>query len=279
MSRRFGLNGATTGPRDLLTDLRAAADAGYQALEIRDVKLQAYLDSGGTLHALRQRFSDAGVEAASLNALERSTLVTGADLEAVLTRCRTLCEWAAALDCPCVVAVPSFMTRVVDRQQVARLTADALRAMAQVGRRYGVAIGFEFLGFADCSVNTLEAARVIVDAVNDPKVGLVIDAFHFYAGGSRLEMLDGLRPEQLFLVHLDDAEDRPRPQLADAHRLLPGDGVIPLKALVRRLDALGYGGLYSIELFRPEYYEWDPNKLARVGLEKMKALFDTVNSD
>jgi hypothetical protein len=39
------------------------------------------------------------------------------------------------------------------------------------------------------------------------------------------------------------------------------------------VEALGYRGVYSIELFRPEYYEWDPVKLAQVALQKMEALF------
>jgi 2-keto-myo-inositol isomerase len=272
--RQFGLNGATTGPRDLLTDLQAASGAGFAALEIRDAKLEAYLNGGGTLQALRRRLGDAGLQAASVNALERSTLVTGAALEAVLARCRTLCGWAAALQCPYVVAVPSFVTGAADPAGIHGQTVDALRAMAGVAGGYGVRIGFEFLGFATCSVNTLGAARAIVDAVDHPAVGLVIDAFHFYAGHSTWEMLDGLRREQVFLVHLDDAEDRPRSQLTDAHRLLPGAGVIPLKQLIARLEALGYEGVYSLELFRPEYYEWEPGRLAREGLEKMRTLFD-----
>jgi 2-keto-myo-inositol isomerase len=262
MSHRFGLNGATTGTRNLLTDLRAAREAGYQALEIRDTKLQAYLDGGGSLDALRQELSDAGVEAASLNALERSTLALGDERQAVLRRCHRLSEWAAALDCSYVVAVPSPVADARDPERITKVTTDALRALADVAKPYGVHVGFEFLGFAACSVNTLAKARRIVEAVKDPAVGLVIDAFHFYAGGSTWEMLDGLRPEQLFLVHLDDAEGRPRQTLTDAHRLLPGDGVIPLKELVRWLDGVGYRGLYSIELFRPEYYEWDPAELA-----------------
>ncbi|MDQ7820246.1 MAG: sugar phosphate isomerase/epimerase family protein [Armatimonadota bacterium] len=270
---RFGLNGATTGPADLLTDVRAAREAGYQALEIRDTKLQAYLDGGGTLYALRQQIADAGLEVASLNALEKSTLAAGAAREAVLRRCRILCEWAAALDCPYVVAVPSPRADAPDPDQIEALTVDALRALAQVAERYGVRVGFEFLGFADCSVNTLAAARRIVDAVAHPAVGLVLDAFHFYVGGSTWEMLEGLSADRLYVVHLDDAEPGPRQALTDAHRLLPGDGVIPLRELVRRLEALGYRGVYSVELFRPEYYRWDPVELARAARAKMEALF------
>lgn len=271
--RRFGLNGATTGTADLMTDLRAAREAGYDVLEIRDAKLQAYLDAGGSLESLHKALSEAGVKAASLNALERSTLATGTAHEDVLERCRTLCAWAEAIECPYVVAVPSVLTEPLPWDRVRALTIEALQAMAVVARPRGVRIGFEFLGFASCSVNTLAAARDVVDGIADPGVGLVIDAFHFYVGRSTWQMLDELSPDQLFLVHLDDAEDRPAVELTDAHRLLPGDGVIPLREFVRRIEGLGYRGLYSIELFRPEYYEWDPVELARVARVKMEALF------
>ncbi len=273
MSRRFGLNGATTGQRDLLTDLRAAHEAGYHVLELRDSKVQVYLKGGGSLYALRNELSDAALEVASFNALENATLATGDARNVVLRRCRVLCEWAAAVDCPYVVVVPSPRTDTRDTERIPEMTVEALRAMAAVAKPYGVRIGFEFLGFSTCSVNTLAKARQIVDAVKDPTVGLVLDAFHFYVGGSTVEMLAGLKADQLFLVHLDDAENRPRQTLTDAHRLLPGDGVIPLRDLVGRVEALGYRGVYSIELFRPEYYEWDPVKLAQVALQKMGALF------
>lgn len=273
MSRRFGLNGATTGPADLLTDVRAAQDAGYQGLEIRDTKLLQYLESGGSLYALRKQLEEAGLEALSLNAIERSTLTSGTAKSEVQRRCRTLCEWAAGLDCPYVVAVPSFLKDAPRGTDIREATIAALKDMGEIGYRYGVRIGFEFLGFADCSVNTLGTAREIVETLNHPSVGLVLDAFHFHAGGSTWGMLEGLDPERLLVVHLDDAEDLPPSRLTDAHRLLPGDGVIPLRDLVRRLDTLGYTGVYSIELFRPEYYAWDPVELAKEALRRMERLF------
>lgn len=280
MARRFGLNGATTGPVDLLTDLRIAREAGYDALELRDAKLAAYLEGGGALYKFRQMLSDAGIEVLSLNALEQSTVPEGDARTAVLRRCRTLCEWAAGVACPYLIAVPSVdargqggATSRPDEATVITQAVAALRAMADVARPLGVKIGFEFLGFSTCAVNTLGRARKIVEAVNDPNVGLVIDAFHFYVGGSTWEMLDGLDPARLFIVHLDDAEQGPRAQLTDAQRLLPGDGVIPLRELVQRLQKLGYQGVYSIELFRPEYWKRDPIVVAKVARQRMQGLF------
>lgn len=269
---RFGLNGATTGERvDLLTDLRVAADAGYQVVELRDAKIERYLASGGTPEALRDRVRALGLQVLSVNALEDATLRTGDALDAVLARGRTLCAWAAALDCPYVVAVPSFLPPDgLGEAEVLARTVAALRGLAAVAAPLGVQVGFEFLGFPTCSVNTIRAARGVVDAVGDPRVGLVIDAFHFYVGGSRLEDLEGLDGSRVFIVHLDDAEAGDPTGLTDAQRLLPGEGVIPLGALMARLQAAGYRGVYSLELFRPEYWAWDPGELARRGLEAMR---------
>jgi len=274
--RRFGLNGATTGARvDLATDIRVAGEAGYQVVELRDTKIERYLASGGTLASLRGLLQQAGVEVLSINALEDSTLRVGPALEPVLARTRTFCEWARALGCPYVISVPSFLPpEGLDEGQVRVRTAAALRAMAAVAGEYGVMVGFEFLGFPANSVNTLRAARAIVDDVGDPRVGLVIDAFHFYAGGSRLEDLDGLDGSRVFIVHLDDAEPGPPAALTDAQRLWPGEGVIPLKPLLTRLEEIGYRGAYSLELFRPAYWAMDPAEVARVGLAAMRRLFD-----
>lgn len=290
----FGLNGATTGDRvDVEADIRAAAEAGYQYVELRDAKIARYLGAGGSLAGLRARMRDAGVAGLSINALEDSTLHVGEAFEPILVRCRTLCEWAKALDCPYVIAVPSFLTadgppggdlpgggppgnspRPVGlaETEVRRRTTASLRKMTAEAAGFGVRVGFEFLGFPTCSVSTLRAARGIIDDVGDPRLGLVIDAFHFYVGGSQPEDLDGLDASRVFIVHLDDAESGDPAALADAQRLLPGEGVIPLRELITRLQAAGYRGAYSLELFRPEYWTWDPVDLARRGLASMRRL-------
>lgn len=270
---QFGLNGATTGEHiDVTTDIRAAAQAGYQCVELRDTKIARHLSSGGSLGSLRALMRQEGVAALSVNALEDSTLRDRAGFEEVLARHRTLCEWARALDCPYVVAVPSVFRSGTHpaETEVRRRSAAALRALIAGAAEFGVRLGFEFLGSPSCSVSTLRAARGIVDDVGDPRVGLVIDAFHFYIGGSQPEDLDGIDPSRIFIVHLDDAPAGEPAGLTDAQRLLPGEGIIPLRGLVARLQAAGYTGAYSLELFRPEYWAWDPVVLARRGLEGMR---------
>ena len=138
---------------------------------------------------------------------------------------------------------------------------DVLRAMSDVAGEIGLA--FEFLGKPGCAVPTLDMAIEIVGSVARDNVGMVIDAFHFYAGGSRLEDIARVPIEKLFVVHLNGCEDRPLTQLTDAHRLYPGEGVIPIEEILAALRERGFDGMASIEIFRPEYWEQEPREVAR----------------
>jgi len=92
---------------DLLADIRLAGEAGFDFVELRDDKLEAYLGAGGSLARARQALAEAGGRCASLNALEDATLAAGAAWEARLERWGTLCRWAEGLGCDLVIAVPS----------------------------------------------------------------------------------------------------------------------------------------------------------------------------
>ncbi len=68
---------------------------------------------------------------------------------------------------------------------------------------------------------------------------------------------------RFFIFHINDAEDLPREQLEDRHRLLPGLGILPLKEMIAALRRIEYTGIVSVEIFRPEYWQRDPLELAK----------------
>jgi len=92
---------------------------------------------------------------------------------------------------------------------------------------------------------------------------VVIDSFHFYAGNSTCEMIEALDPDLIQIFHINDAEDLPRTELEDRHRLLPGLGILPLQQMISSFRKIGYDKVASVEIFRPEYWERDPFELAR----------------
>ena len=267
----LGLNGATTMQADLATDIKVAGAAGFQALEIWAKKLDAYLahnhlDDLNTL-LRRQRLLPA-----SINSIERITFRPAEEYAAVRARCEELCAWAQALGCDKVVVVPSPTPEVgASRAEVVAESVQVLRDLGAIAAPRGVKIAFEFLGFPWCSVRTLDLCWEIVRGVDRTNVGLVIDTCHFYAGDSALSSIEAVPAEKIFIFHINDVERRPKETIEDAHRLLPGEGVIPLAEIVGALRRIGFDGLCSVELFRPAYWERDPAELAvaaRAAAEK-----------
>jgi 2-keto-myo-inositol isomerase len=258
---KLALNGATTMKADLETDIRAARAAGFDYLEIWAGKLRRYLKSR-TATELKDAFAAQKVKPYSINSIERITFRPVIEQAALREECEELCRIASAIDCPYIVVVPGPEPPNATRAVVIEETVRALDELARIAERFSVGLAFEFLGQKGCSVQTLELAREIVEEASLPNVGLVIDSFHFYAGGSTIESLDALNADRLFIFHINDAEDLPRERLEDRHRLLPGLGILPLKEMVASLARIGYDRVASVEIFRPEYWERDPVALA-----------------
>ncbi len=260
---KLSLNGATTMKADLTTDVRAAAAAGFDYLEIWAAKLRDYLKTH-SLSDLKTLFSQSGVKPLSISPIEYVTFRDAPAYTQIRTECEELCAIAEAIACPYVVILPgNFPPGGLSSYEVIEETVSVLRELASIAERHNVALAFEFLGRKDCSVQTLELADEIIQKVNRRNIGLVIDSFHFYVGGSTIKMIDALDPKRLFIFHINDAEDLPLDQLTDAHRLLPGLGTLKLKEMIEAFKRIGYDQVASVEIFRPEYWERDPFELAR----------------
>jgi 2-keto-myo-inositol isomerase len=257
----LAINGATTMKATLPEDIAAASAAGFKALEIWAQKMDAYLEANA-VEELKALFDRAGLLPASINSIEFITFRSPEEYQEIKARCRELCRLAQALGCAKIVVVPSPTPEGVGWDEVKGASVHVLKDLAAVAAPYGVNLAFEFLGFGWCSVRTLSQCWEIVREVNLPNVGLVIDTCHFYAGGSKTQAVDEVDPQKILIFHVNDVEERPLDTIEDAHRLLPGEGVIPLDDILAALSRIGFDGLCSIELFRPAYWERDPAELA-----------------
>lgn len=253
---KLALNGATTMRASLETDLEAAKAAGFDYLEIWKAKLNKI-----STPDLKKLFSEAGVRPLSINSIEHITFRDAQAYEGIKRECRELSQIAAEIECPYIVVVPGRMPP--GDVDVVEESVHVLTELCDIAAEHGVALGFEFLGQPDCSVPTLDLADEIVRTAARDNLGLVIDSFHFYAGGSNVAMIEKLDPRLIYIFHINDAEDLPRAQLEDRHRLLPGLGILPLREMVAAFRKIGYDDVASIEIFRPEYWERDPFQLAR----------------
>jgi 2-keto-myo-inositol isomerase len=100
----------------------------------------------------------------------------------------------------------------------------------------------------------------------------MLDCYHFWSGLSKFEDLDLLRPGELAHVHFQDVPDMPRELLDTTTRIIPGDGIAPLRRILHKLSEKGYAGPLSVELFLPEFQKADPYETARRIREKAEAV-------
>ncbi len=275
----LGINGATTMRATLPEDIAAASTAGFSALEIWAAKMDAYLNDH-SVKELKALFDNAGLQPVSINSIEFITFRPADEYEQVKARCRELCRLGRTLGCDKIVVVPSPTPEGATWDDVQTESVRVLRELSEVAYEYDAKLAFEFLGFGWCSVRTLQQCWEIVNETQRSNVGLVIDTCHFYAGGSKLGSIARIDPQKIFILHINDVQDHPRETIEDAHRLLPGEGVIPLDDILIRLKHIGFDGLCSIELFRPEYWERDPVELATaaraVTLEVLETYFTVI---
>jgi len=143
------------------------------------------------------------------------------------------------------------------------VAAERLVLLAELAAKHHVRIALEFIARSRL-LGSLPSALQVIRKAAQPNVGLCLDTFHFYAGVSKLEDLDHLRPGEVEHVHFHDVpRSVPRELLVDADRLPPGTGVIPLTKVVEALRRIGYARALSVELFDPVIQKSDPAATAR----------------
>ncbi len=260
-------NEATTLKNSTLErDLELCESLGYSLIEIRLDKLKEYL----TIHSvddLAAFFSKARLKPYAFNALEFISFRDKAGRGDINDNLKFLCEIGSKIGCKKIVVVPTFDVGHRTVSEIEEETVRVLREMSAFAANYDVKLAFEFVGYPNCSVNTFGQALDIVNKAQRPNIGIVLDCFHFYAMGSRMNDIKRARPEQIFIFHIDDSEDLPYGAARDDARLWPGLGVVPLDGILAALREIGYSEMASVELFRPEYWEYDAEKTIRDGYE------------
>lgn len=154
-----------------------------------------------------------------------------------------------------------------------------LRVCAQILGAYGIRLGLEFVGphhlrtaWKYPFIWTMEETLDWIDAIGEPNVGLLLDAFHWHTNGQTPGDIERLQAQQVVHVHINDAPDIPLEAVRDNERLYTGEGVINLEGFLRGLQHIGYEGIVSQEVLTADQPEDKPEQLVL----RSKAGFDRV---
>lgn len=261
-------NQATTMKHSTLeTDLEFCEKSGYDLIEIRLDKLHDYL-TRHTLGDLRAFFEAHRIKPFAFNALEFINFRDAQGFGEIMSGLKFCCEAGKLIGCQRVVIVPTFDVGNKTIPEIRDECVRVIHQMADVAEPFGMNLAFEFVGYPNCSVNTFGQAYDIVKTVDRKNVGIVLDCFHFHAMGSRFEDLEAADATKIFILHLDDSENLPVGAARDHNRLMPGEGTVDLTRILTTLKRLGYDSMVSIELFRPEYWDWPDEENIRICYQK-----------
>lgn len=247
-----------------------AAKVGYQAIEPWTRELEKHVKDGKSLKDLGKRIADAGLVVPDAIGFAPWIVDDETARKKGLDQARREMEMVAQIGGTRIAAPPAGATNQggLDLLKAAR----RYRALIEAGESVGVTPQVEVWGFSKNLSRLGETALVALESGHS-KACVLADVYHLHKGGSGFAGLKLLSPAAMQVVHLNDYPATPGPdKLTDAHRVYPGDGVAPLRQMLRDLHALGFRGVLSLELFNPDYWKQDPALVAQTGLEKMKAV-------
>ena len=244
---------------NLLTDIRVAKEAGFDAIEMWTPKLERYLDVGYRAEELLPALGALRTTMISpLYGIERQEPEARRELR---RRCKRVAAAAQVLKCPAMQVIA--LEGLADRSwpEMRDLVAKSLAELADIAAPYGVRLGLESVVVAP--LRTLQQSLEVIDAADRENVGLVVDVFHLWAAGATWEEIAALDPELIVCAHMGDATPRKGEEWTDDDRgALPGDGIMPLKEAIAAVRATGYDGVWTVEVWSPRHWEWDPALVA-----------------
>jgi 2-keto-myo-inositol isomerase len=240
------MHSLTTAHRDLEEALDAYSAAGFRHVEPYLPLVKAWLEDGHTVEQTRELLDSRGLQiiASSELAVEcfHASDVLLPNLRANAANARLIAELGGGAmivhtDGPEQVTAESL-------DPIARALAD----LAEATEDTGVDIAVEFN--ASPVVKSLQSGARVAEKVDHPRVGVLFDTAHYHVTPTKLEDINEDSVRWIKHVHLNDMPDIPA-DLAhrDFDRVLPGEGVLDLPAIIGALERGGYGGYFAIELF------------------------------
>jgi sugar phosphate isomerase/epimerase len=221
-------------------DVRELERLGFRSISLASTKLDAYGVERGI--ALLQ---SASLRVAHLGSYGRFG-TTRASRRAGMDLVRRAIGWAHALGAAVLVVIPGGRDGATwDR--AAAVYADAYAALVPEAAKAGIRLAIEVIHplRQDLSfVNTLADARELARRAG-PRGGYVLDLWH---SGWERRLLDVVAADARRRIHAVQLSDFKAVTMRTMDRALLGDGILPLREIVRTLERNGYRGWYETEI-------------------------------
>ncbi|STZ76418.1 bifunctional sugar phosphate isomerase/epimerase/4-hydroxyphenylpyruvate dioxygenase family protein [Bergeriella denitrificans] len=134
------------------------------------------------------------------------------------------------------------------------LIADDLHRLAETAAKHGMQVGYEALAWGR-HVSSYRHAWDLVQTVNHPNLGIILDSFHTLSINDDLSRLKDIPPEKIVFLQIADAPLMKMDVLewSRHYRNFPGQGELDVAAFLEPIIANGYNGPLSLEVFNDKF--------------------------
>jgi 4-hydroxyphenylpyruvate dioxygenase len=251
--------------------LEATAAARFKGVEIFENDLLSF---DGTPAQVGRRIKDLGLEAVTFQPFRDFEGMPEPQRAKAFSRAERKFDLMEELGCDLLMVCSNVSPESVGG--IDRAAAD-FRALGERAAKRGLRVAFEALAWGR-HVNDYRDAWEVVRRADHPAVGLVLDSFHVLARGTDLKPLRGIPPDRIFLVQMADAPRLDMDYLSWSrhYRCFPGQGELPIGEFMQALQATGFDGLLSLEIFNDSFRAGSARSVAVDGQRSLLLMLDEL---
>ena len=253
--------------------LEAAAAARFDGVEIFENDLVYY---DGSPRAVRQMAADLGLDILLFQPFRDFEGAPRDRLARNLDRAERKFDLMAELGAPAILVCSNVAPDAIGDEAV---LVDDLRQLAERAAKRGLKIGYEALAWGR-HVRSWHQAWRIVQKVDHPSLGLILDSFHTLSLKDDLTGLDQVPPDRITFVQIADAPIMAMDVLewSRHYRCFPGQGGFDLASFLAPIVDGGYRGPLSLEIFNDGFRAAPPRPNAADGMRSLLHLEEVTAS-
>ncbi len=234
----IGLGTANLLKTPLPEFIELARRHGFRRITVRPYAYLQALQQGHKPIDLRRQLEDAGIEVSMIDALTHGLPgVTAPETWDAATRASMPAD---ALNPPnlaiCLETALALGAKILNvvayRGAVAPVSemAEAITAICRRAAGSGIQIVLEFL--PESGIPDIHHARQVLEACGQPNVGMLLDVFHLGRTGGTVDDVRRLAPRTITSIQISDRNPSDAKHIPYGGRLMPGEGKLPLRALI-----------------------------------------------
>ncbi|WP_157056159.1 bifunctional sugar phosphate isomerase/epimerase/4-hydroxyphenylpyruvate dioxygenase family protein [Candidatus Burkholderia verschuerenii] len=229
--------------------LKAIRDAGFDGVEIFENDL-LYFD--GTPADVRRMCADLGLAIYLFQPFRDFDGVSSERLAKNVERAKRKFELMHELGTDRILVCSNVSPDMIRDDA---LIVDQLGTLARIAKEAGVIVAYEALAWGR-HVNSYKHAWKLVDAVNQPNLGLALDTFHTLSIRDSVDEIASIPGDRIAFVQIADAPVLAMDVLewSRHYRCFPGQGAFDVAGFTARVLEAGYKGpLLSLEIFNDDF--------------------------